>query len=67
MQKKIAEYLNLALAQIIKEGRLPVSEVSVTIEETRNKEHGDFSSNIALILAKEMKQKPRNGYCQINC
>jgi arginyl-tRNA synthetase len=37
----------------------PVDAGSITVERTRDSQHGDFASNIALRLAKQAERKPR--------
>jgi arginyl-tRNA synthetase len=39
--------------------RLGVSEVEVAIERPRDSSHGDVATNLALVLAKKLGQKPR--------
>jgi len=40
-------------------GALPAGEFPVDVERTRSREHGDFATNIALVLAKPARAKPR--------
>lgn len=60
MQQELAGFLTKA-AQAAKEaGKLEYSELpDFVIEVPREKEHGDFASNLALLLAKEAKKSPR--------
>jgi arginyl-tRNA synthetase len=41
-------------------GELTVESPAIQIENTKDKLHGDFACNIALMLAKAAKQKPRD-------
>src|SRR5690606_28739057 len=42
-------------------GGLPADlEISVQVERTRDRAHGDFASNVAMTLAKAARAKPRD-------
>jgi arginyl-tRNA synthetase len=60
LKAQIESLLNAAIAGLQAEGGLP-SDATVTVEvdRTRSKEHGDFASNVALALAKAARAKPR--------
>jgi arginyl-tRNA synthetase len=60
LKAQIEGLLNAAIAGLKAEGGLP-REVSVSVEldRARATEHGDFASNVALALAKQVKAKPR--------
>ena len=47
---------NLRAQQTLPEDDTP----SFVVERTRNREHGDFACNVALILAKQAGRKPRD-------
>ncbi len=53
MDQEIKKLIIEALANL----NLPVPE-KFSVELTENLEHGDFASNVAMILAKEVKQSP---------
>ena len=58
MKAELSALLTQALMPFKHSGR--VAELPpVTIERTRQREHGDFASNIALVLAKPLGLKPR--------
>ncbi len=60
MKQHIADLIDSALATLIANGTLPADVKSnVMVENTRDKSHGDFASNIALTLAKPARQNPR--------
>lgn len=60
MKKHIEELLAHALAGLKATGALPAqAEAAITVEHTRQKEHGDFATNLALTLAKRAHAKPR--------
>ncbi|RME54041.1 MAG: arginine--tRNA ligase [Deltaproteobacteria bacterium] len=62
MQIRIAHLIHAAIARGIEEGALPkgtlvpIEEIGVMVP--RQKEHGDFSSNIAFILARRARRPP---------
>ncbi|PCE14854.1 arginine--tRNA ligase [Microbacterium sp. SZ1] len=59
----LAEALLAVLAPIAEERRpgepLPVSAADIVFERPRNREHGDWASNIAMRLAKQLGTNPR--------
>ena len=60
MQNELAGFLKKAAQDAREAGKLEYSEVpDFVVEVPREKEHGDFASNIALVLAKEAKKSPR--------
>lgn len=56
MKQHIINAIHASLAAI--DGAATESE-NIQIERTRDKSHGDYACNIALVLAKQLKQKPR--------
>lgn len=60
MKEQIAQLIETALASLIADGTLPADIApSIQVENTRDKSHGDFASNIALTLAKPARRNPR--------
>lgn len=60
MKQHIADLINTALTTLIDNGTLPTDvQPRIMVENTRDKSHGDFASNIALTLAKAAKSNPR--------
>jgi len=60
MKQHIADLINTALATLIADGTLPADiQPRIMVENTRDKSHGDFASNVALTLAKAAKSNPR--------
>ncbi|WP_270600076.1 arginine--tRNA ligase [Faecalicoccus pleomorphus] len=58
--------LKKAIQQAIQKNfDLEVSLEQIAIEIPKNKDHGDFSSNVAMQLARTLKQNPRNIATQI--
>ncbi|CUS47936.1 MAG: arginyl-tRNA synthetase ArgS [Idiomarinaceae bacterium HL-53] len=60
MKEHIESLLAQALAQLKTDGTLPVElEARIQLDRPRDKSHGDFATNLALMLAKPAKQNPR--------
>lgn len=60
MKEQISELISQSLESLIQRGDLDVEHPSsITLERTRDPSHGDFASNIALILAKPASKPPR--------
>ena len=60
MKHYLRELLTKALSALQSQGVLPPDhDVSLEIERPKQKQHGDFSCNIALILGRSLKTKPR--------
>jgi arginyl-tRNA synthetase len=60
MKQHIEQLIKTALAELHSSGELTVESPAIQIENTKDKLHGDFACNIALMLAKAAKQKPRD-------
>ncbi len=60
MKEHIEHLVKMALKQLQDAGDLPVIPAFIQIDNTKDKTHGDFASNIALILAKPAGKKPRD-------
>jgi len=56
----LSQLITEALATLHRAEQLPVTATEVRIERTRDRAHGDFASNIALVLAKTARRKPRD-------
>jgi len=60
MIKHLQELLEKAVNGLQKKGTFPKNlESQIVFERTRNKDHGDFATNIALTLAKPLAKNPR--------
>ena len=62
MKQQLISVLQDAVEKIISEhsdGAAPGDPPAVNLEVPRNPDHGDFSSNIAMLLAKPLKTAPR--------
>lgn len=61
MKKQIQKLIAQSLEQLKSKEIIPSTELStIKIENSRDSAHGDFASNIAMILAKVAKTNPRN-------
>jgi arginyl-tRNA synthetase len=60
LKAQIEALLRAAIAGLKAEGGLPGdAPVAIDVDHSRSKEHGDFASNVALMLAKAARAKPR--------
>ncbi len=60
MKHRLTELLNQALETLRARGDLPVdAPAAATLERTRDRQHGDFATNLALTLARLARCKPR--------
>ncbi len=59
MKQSIEQLIHTALQKLQIQGELQVELPRIQIDSTKEKEHGDFASNIALVLAKAAQRKPR--------
>jgi len=61
MKERIASLLEHAIDTLRQQGVVPAdAHPSIQIERTRDKRHGDFASNVAMLLAKPAGKKPRD-------
>ena len=60
MKQFLQSLIVQAIRQLQDQGKLPAQDTpEFQIERARDKAHGDFACNIAMILAKQVKQNPR--------
>ena len=60
MKELIANLIHTALDSLKAAGTLPVElDVQAQVDATRDKTHGDFASNIAMVLSKQARRDPR--------
>ena len=60
MKHHIENLIASALAGLEATGALPPAHgVAIAVDHTKSKEHGDYACNIALVLAKQARAKPR--------
>ncbi|MBF8778786.1 arginine--tRNA ligase [Pseudomonas fulva] len=61
MKDTIRQLIQQALTQLVADGVLPDGLTpAIQVENARDKSHGDFASNIAMMLAKPAGMKPRD-------
>ncbi len=61
MKQQVTDLFAAALARLAADGPLPEDGLpDVQVERTRDRRHGDFSSNAALVLAKRARTKPQD-------
>lgn len=60
MKEQIAALIEQSLAELRRREMLPADlEANIQVENARDKAHGDFASNIAMVLAKRAGMPPR--------
>lgn len=60
MKQTIKQFIEQSLHNLIQAGDIPVDSIAeFKVERTQDAEHGDFASNVALILAKSCRMAPR--------
>jgi len=60
MKNCVAQLLQKAYHSLQSSGELPADlNVDIKIDHTKDSAHGDYASNLALVLAKPMRQSPR--------
>ena len=61
MKSRLIELVATAITHLQQDGRLPAElDTAIQIERTRDSSHGDFACNIAMLLAKPARAKPRD-------
>ncbi len=61
MSKHIIEqFITSAIHTLQQQGQLTVALPRIQIDSTKDKAHGDFATNVALVLAKPARQKPHD-------
>lgn len=58
MRSLLQQCLQQALQALVADGKLPAQLPTVHVERSRNAKHGDFSSNAALLIAKQAACTP---------
>src|SRR5579862_8051106 len=59
MKNHIENLIQASLEKLQASGELPEISGPIHIDATKDKKHGDFASNIAMVLAKAAQKKPR--------
>ena len=60
MKEVLKKSLNQAIKSLEKEHNVNLSKTKIEIKENKEKEFGDFSSNLALALSKEFSKPPKD-------
>lgn len=60
MKQHIESLIQIAVKQLQEAGELPAIPAFIQVDATKDKQHGDFATNIAMILAKPAQKKPRD-------
>jgi len=66
MQQLIIDQLTLIVQRILKESDISNSDYEIRLQENKDKEHGDYASNIAMILAKDLSLNSKDLADQIS-
>ena len=59
MKNDLIRILKTVLKQIGEEKGIDFSNKKVSIQENKEKSHGDYASNLAMVIAKDLSQTPR--------
>ena len=59
MKNDLIRILKSVLKQIGEENGIDFSNKKVSIQENKEKSHGDYASNLAMVIAKDLSQTPR--------
>lgn len=59
MKAHLTELLTQAAKSLTQNADFDASNLAIHLERPKNKEHGDFSTNLAMLLAKPLRQNPR--------
>lgn len=60
MKHHIESMMHVALKQLQESGELPAIPAFIQIETPKTDSHGDFATNIAMVIAKLVKKSPRS-------
>ena len=61
MRSEIRSLITSAVDVLLQERSIDSGEIPLwSLERTKQKDHGDFASNVALVLAKSLGSKPRD-------
>ncbi|HJL95506.1 MAG TPA: arginine--tRNA ligase, partial [SAR86 cluster bacterium] len=59
MQQQIIEKIKKILTDLYSESGIDLNEKEIRLQENKNKEHGDYASNIAMVIAKDLSEDPK--------
>jgi len=60
MNQLIIEQLTSIVEVLLKESDISESKYKIKLQENKDKEHGDYASNIAMIIAKDLSRNPKD-------
>jgi len=61
MKSHLSQLLSTAVTTLQAQGDLPAdTPISISLERTRDRQHGDFASNLAMVLGKAARTRPRD-------
>ena len=61
MKQELTSLIQASLSALISQGKLPEDAApKIMVEDSKDKAHGDYASNIAMVSTKLAKQKPRD-------
>ena len=60
MKDTLQQLISQAIQSLIDNGSLAVALPNIKIDRTRDKNHGDFAANVAMLLAKPAAKNPRD-------
>ncbi|HLF66843.1 MAG TPA: arginine--tRNA ligase, partial [Gammaproteobacteria bacterium] len=60
MKEHISQLIQTALEKLQAEHALATLPTEIQVTHTKSPEHGDFSCNVAMILAKQQQKNPRD-------
>jgi arginyl-tRNA synthetase len=60
MKQYIENLIYIAVKELQESGEFLAIPAFVQVESTKDKQHGDFTTNVAMILAKLTQKKPRD-------
>ena len=61
MRSEIRSLITSAVDVLLQERSIDSGEIPLwSLERTKQKDHGDFASNVAMVLAKSLGSKPRD-------
>ena len=58
MKEQLQDLLNKCIQDLINKGLISEMPLKVRLDHTKDKSHGDFATNVALMLAKQAKTSP---------
>ena len=60
MKEELIKILNSVLLELADDKGIDLSEKKITLQENKDKSHGDYASNLAMSLSKELEDSPKN-------